>query len=83
MIMNKRINIMIGLLMFVAFSIASLITFFWQLFFVFYIIAMAVVIWFIIKILRYPTTSNRTFDKYFYDDLNIKFMEEKELKKVR
>ena len=83
MIMNKRINIMIGLLMFVAFSIASLITFFWQLFFVFYIIAMAVVIWFIIKILRYPTTSNRTFDKYFYDDLNIKFMEEKELKKAR
>ena len=83
MIMNKRINIMIGLLMFVAFSIASLITFFWQLFFVFYIIAMAVVIWFIIKILRYPTTSNRTFDKYFYDDLNIKFMEEKKLKKAR
>ena len=83
MIMNKRIHIMIGLLMFVAFSIASLITFFWQLFFVFYIIAMAVVIWFIIKILRYPTTSNRTFDKYFYDDLNIKFMEEKKLKKAR
>ncbi len=74
---------MIGLLMFVAFSIASLITFFWQLFFVFYIIAMAIVIWFIIKILRYPTTSNRTFDKYFYDDLNIKFMEEKKLKKAR
>lgn len=41
---------------------------------------MVMIIWFIIKLLRYPTSSNTTFDKYFYDDLNIKFMDEKKLK---
>ncbi|MBK7035200.1 MAG: hypothetical protein IPH42_02360 [Bacteroidetes bacterium] len=78
--MNKRIKLIIGLLMFAAFAVASFITIFWQLFIIVYILGMVVMIWFIIKLLRYPTSSNRTFDKYFYDDLNIKIMDEKKLK---
>jgi threonine/homoserine/homoserine lactone efflux protein len=78
--MNKRIKIIIGLLMFAAFAVASFITIFWQLFIILYILGMVMIIWFIIKLLRYPTSSNRTFDKYFYDDLNIKIMDEKKLK---
>ena len=81
--MNKRIKIIIGLLMFAAFAVASFITIFWQLFIILYILGMVMIIWFIIKLLRYPTSSNRTFDKYFYDDLNIKFMDEKKLKDVK
>ncbi|MBK7567998.1 MAG: hypothetical protein IPI31_09250 [Bacteroidetes bacterium] len=78
--MNKRIKLIIGLLMFAAFAVASFITIFWQLFIILYILGMVMIIWFIIKLLRYPTSSNRTFDKYFYDDLNIKIMDEKKLK---
>ena len=66
--------------MFAAFAVASFITIFWQLFIILYILGMVMIIWFIIKLLRYPTSSNRTFDKYFYDDLNIKIMDEKKLK---
>ena len=81
--MNKRIKIIIGLLMFAAFAVASFITIFWQLFIILYILGMVMIIWFIIKLLRYPTSSNTTFDKYFYDDLNIKFMDVKKLKDVK
>ena len=82
-IMKKGIKISIGIFLLLAFSIASFITVFWQFFFLLYIIGIVVIIWVIIKLLRYPTSSNRTFDKYFYDDLNIKILEEKKLNKGR
>ena len=78
--MKNPVKLIIGILMFAAFAVASFITIFWQFFFIMYIIGIVLILWVIIKLLRYPTSSNRTFDKYFYDDLNIKFMEEKKLK---